>query len=111
NGLFPITKEPKVSTTPPASALDKIDLVVDTFNPKRNNVNSNNSEGNIENCNASCVFMETRMTSKASEILSKMSTLNNHPGSGMINMIIIRITPNNTDKSRSFIYNPLTDTY
>src|SRR5699024_8220898 len=79
-GLFPITKEPNVSTTPPASAFDKIDLVVETFKPRRNNVNNSSNEGKMENCNASCVFIDTKITSSASEILQRMSTLNSHPG-------------------------------
>src|SRR5699024_12542450 len=107
-GLFPKTKEPKVSTTPPASASDKIERVVETFKPKRNSVKSKSKERNIENSNASFVFIETKITSKAKEILVKISMLNNHPGKGMISMIIIRITPNKTDKSRNFIYIPLT---
>src|SRR5690625_2090458 len=94
NGLFPITKETDVSTTPPASAFDNIDLVVETFNPRRNNVNSNNKEGNIENCKASCVFIDTKITSNAREILQRMSTLNSHPGNGTTNIIMIKITPN-----------------
>ena len=44
-GFPPITKSPKVSTTFPASCSDKIERVVDTFKPKRNNVKSNNNEG------------------------------------------------------------------
>src|SRR5699024_6435653 len=94
-GLSPITNEPNVSTTPPASALDNIDLVVETFNPRRNNVSNNNKEGKIEK--------------SAREILHKIRILNNHPGNGMINIIIIKITANKTDKSLGFIGKPLTN--
>src|SRR5699024_10779599 len=107
SGLSPITNEPNVSTTPPASALDKIDLVVETFNPRRNNVSNNNKEGKIENCNGCFVFIETNITMNAREILHKICILNNHPGNGMINIIIIKITANNTDKSLCFIVKPL----
>src|SRR5690625_2358166 len=107
--LSPITYEPNVSTTPPASALAKIDLVVETINPRRNNVSNNSKEGNIKNCNASWVFIDTKMTINAREILHKMSMLNNHPGKGMINITIIKITANNTDNSLAFILRPLTN--
>src|SRR5699024_1869442 len=103
SGLSPITKEPNVSTTPPASALDKMERVVDTLRPKRNKVRSNNKEGKTENCNVSSIFIETRITMSASEILHKISTLSNHPGRGMTNIIIIKITPSKTDKSLTFI--------
>src|SRR5690625_1759245 len=109
SGLLPITNEPNVSTTPPASAFDKIDRVVETFKPRRNNVSNNNKEGNMENCSASWVFMDTKMTRSASEILHKISTLNNHPGKGTTSIIIIKITPKSTDKSLSFINIPLTN--
>src|SRR5699024_1537152 len=103
NGLLPMTNEPNVSTTPPSSASDKIDLVVDTFNPSRNKVNSNKREGNMENCSASCVFIDTKITISAKEMLHKIRILNSHPGNGITSMIIIKITPNSTDKSRAFI--------
>src|SRR5690625_5739518 len=103
--LSPITYEPNVSTTPPASALAKIDLVVETFNPRRNNVSNNSKEGNIENCNASWVFIDTKMTINAREILHKMSILNNHPGNGMINITIIKINTNNNKKTLNIIIN------
>src|SRR5699024_11981409 len=109
SGLSPITNEPNVSTTPPASALEKIDHVVETFNQKRNNVSNNNKERKIENCNGSFVFIETNITMSAREILHKISILNNHPGNGMINIIIIKITANKTDKSLGFIVKPLTN--
>src|SRR5690625_6983251 len=80
SGLSPITKLPNVSTTPPASALESMDLVVETFNPNLNNVNSNRREGKIENCKDSCVFMETKMTMSAIDILHKISMLKSHPG-------------------------------
>src|SRR5690625_7724899 len=83
SGLSPITKLPNVSTTPPASALESMDLVVETFNPNLNNVNSNRREGKIENCKDSCVFMETKMTMSAIDILHKISMLKSHPGNGM----------------------------
>lgn|SRR5690625_3123230 len=103
-GLFPITKVPKVSTTSPASAFDKIDLVVETFKASRNNVNNNNKEGKIENCKASFVFIETKITTKAKDILIKINMLNNHPGKGITNIMMIRITPNRTDKSLAFMF-------
>src|SRR5690625_353664 len=107
-GLFPMTKEPKVSTTTPASAFDKIDRVVETFRPKRNKVNNSKREGKIENCRAFCVFIDTKMTSKAKEIFSKIRILNSQPGKGMTSIIIIRITANKTDKSLAFIiFHPL----
>src|SRR5699024_8463069 len=108
-GLSPITNEPNVSTTPPASALDNIDLVVETFNPRRNNVSNNNKEGKIENCNGSFVFIETKMTMSVREMLHKIRMLNNHAGNGMSNIIIIKITANKTDKSLGFIGKPLTN--
>src|SRR5699024_9629933 len=102
-GLFPITKDPKVSTTPPASAVAKMDLVVDTVKPRRNNVSNNNKDEQMENFNCSCIFIDNNMTINAKEILHKISTLNSHPGNGMTNIIIIKITPNKTDKSRNFM--------
>src|SRR5699024_8753900 len=108
-GLSPITNEPNVSTTPPASALEIIDVDVERFNTRRNNVSNNNKEGKIENCNRSFVFIETKMTMSAREILHKIRLLNNHPGNGMINIIIIKITANKTDKSLGFIGKPLTN--
>src|SRR5699024_520903 len=103
SGLFPITKEPNVSTTPPASASESIERVVETFKPKRNNVNSNNNDGKIENCNASCVFIDTKMTISASDMLHNIKTLRSQPGNGMTSIIIMRMTPKSTDRSRSFM--------
>ena len=103
SGLLPMTKEPNVSTTPPASAFAKIDLVVETLIPRRNNVNNSNNEGNIENCNGSCVFIDTKMTKNANEKLIKIRTLNNHPGNGIINMMMMKMTPNKTAISLNFI--------
>src|SRR5699024_11820143 len=95
-GLFPITKDPKVSTTPPASAVAKMDLVVDTFKPRRNNVSNNNKDGKMENCNGSCIFIDTNMTINDKEILHKINTHKNHPLIGMKNIILINITTNKT---------------
>src|SRR5699024_2665669 len=103
NGLLPITNDPNVSTTLPASAFDKVERVVDTFKPNRTKVNNNSKEGKMENCNASCVIMETRMTISANEILHKIRMLSSHPGNGITNMMMINITPSKTDKSRAFI--------
>src|SRR5699024_2805487 len=108
-GLSPITNEPNVSTTPPASALDNIDLVVETFNTRRNNVCNNNKERQIENCNHCFVFIENKMTMCEREILQKIRMLNNHPGNRMINIIIIKITANKTDNSLDIIRKPLTN--
>ncbi len=44
----------------------------------------------IENCNGSCVFIDTKMTKNANEKLIKIRTLNNHPGNGIINIIRLR---------------------
>src|SRR5690625_8005605 len=87
-GLFPITKDPKVSTTPPASAVAKMDLVVDTFKPRRNNVSNNNKDGKMKNCNGSCIFIDTNMTINAKELLHKINKLNSHHGKGITNIII-----------------------
>src|SRR5699024_9849233 len=103
SGLLPITNEPNVSTTPPASALDNIDRVVDTFRPSLNNVSNKRREGNIENCSGSCVFMETRITTSASDILHNIRMLKSQPGNGITSMMMIKITPKSTDKLRSFI--------
>src|SRR5690625_3145232 len=104
SGLFPITNEPNVSTTTPASAFDKIDRVIETLSTRRNNVKSSKSDGKIENCNACCVFIDTSMTIKASEIFINMRILSNHPGSGITSIIIIKITAKSTDKSLAFIH-------
>ena len=48
-GLPPITNDPNVSTTLPASASARIERVVETFKPNRNSVMTNNNEGNTEN--------------------------------------------------------------
>src|SRR5699024_5308780 len=107
SGLLPITNEPNVSTTTPASAFDQIDRHVDTLRTNLNRVNNKRRDGNIENCNASCVFIETRMTISAKEILQSIRKLSNHPGNGMTSIMMIKITPKRTDKSRAFIALPL----
>src|SRR5699024_12799051 len=94
----PITKEPNGSTTPPASGFDKIEGVVETFKPRLNNVSNNNSEGKIENCNASCVFIDTRTTISANDIFIMIKILNNQPGSGTTSITIIKITAKSTGK-------------
>src|SRR5690625_4848256 len=84
-----------------------MDLVVETFNAKRNNVSNSNNEGNIENCSASCVFIDTKITTKARDIFTNIKILSSHPGSGMTNMTIINTTPTKIDKSLAFmIYSP-----
>src|SRR5699024_4014265 len=104
SGLSPITNVPNVSTTPPASASDRMDLVVETLRPKRNNVKSNKREGKIENCNASLVFIDTKITIRASVMLHKINILNSHQGNEIINIMMINITPRRTDKSHAFIH-------
>src|SRR5690606_26996901 len=108
NGLLPMTNEPNVSTTPPASAFPTIARAAETFGPRRNNVNINNKDGKTENCNASWMYIATNTTSKANEIFNKISTLSSHPGNGMTNMMMMVMTANNTAKSFSFIHIPLT---
>src|SRR5699024_8914428 len=102
-GLSPITKLPNVSTTPPASASDRIDLVVVTLKPRRTNVKSNKREGKIENRNGSWVFIETTITINTDDLLHKLCMLTSQPGKGMTSIMIIKITPKTTDKSRAFI--------
>jgi len=95
----PITKVPKVCTTPPASPVDKMDLVVDTLSPRRNRVVNNKREGKIENSRASLIFIVNNKMSSANVILSNMRILNNQVGNGIINIAIMRITPITTIKS------------
>src|SRR5699024_12461868 len=102
SGLLLITNEPNVSTTPPASAFDKIGRVVDTLRPNLNRVNNKRRDVNIENWNASCVFIETRMTISAKEILQSIRKLSNNTGNGMTNIMKTKITPKRTDKYREF---------
>ncbi len=59
---------------------------------------------------ASVVFIDTNITIKAREILIKMSILNSHPGNGITNITMIKITPMSTEKSLAFIVKPLLQT-
>ena len=63
--------------------LTKIARVVETFNPKRNNVNNNNKEGKIENSNASCHIHCAKNNNNANVILIIIKKLNNHDGNGI----------------------------
>src|SRR5699024_8326370 len=91
SGISPITNVQNVSTTPHASASYRMDLVVETLRHKRNNVKSNKREGKIENCNASWVYIDTKITINASVMLHKINILNSHPGNGIINIMMINI--------------------
>jgi hypothetical protein len=99
SALFPVTKVPNVATTPPASAFAKIERVVDTFNPNLNKVSNNKRDGKMENCNASVVFIATKMTMRANVIFMSIKILKSTGGIGITNMTMISITPTNTDKS------------
>src|SRR5699024_6221746 len=83
----------------PASPFPKIERVVETFSPKRNNVTNKSNVGKTENCNGSCVFMATKIIIRAREILTKINTSNTGGGNGIMSIVTIKITPTNTDKS------------
>ena len=80
--------------------------VVETFNPKRNKVKSNNSEGKTENCSGSVIFIAVNKTNRANVILMISKILNNHVGSGIISIATIIITLTMTINSLAFIVFP-----
>ncbi|EMI13390.1 flagellar biosynthesis protein a [Bacillus stratosphericus LAMA 585] len=97
--LPPTTNDPNVSTTLPASPVDKIERVVEMLSPKRNSVKSKSNDGKMENCSGSCMFIVVRSTISAREILIIIKILNRTGGNGMTSIATIKITLNKTDKS------------
>ena len=102
--MFPCsTKEPKVSITCPAAPCSvRISLVEDMFSDNLNKVVINSNEGNMENSNASLMYIVVKRISKETVILMMNIISNKNGFNGTINKITTNRT--NTDTTWSVIF-------
>ncbi|MMZ58449.1 hypothetical protein D1872_204300 [compost metagenome] len=104
--LPPITNEPNDSITFPASPCDRMFLVDDTFNARRNSVVIKSNDGKIENCEGSFVFIATNKIVSDSEILIIKRTSRRGLGMGITSIMTIQITNPIITRSLRFICFP-----